>query len=327
MAEKVLRWGLLSTARINRALIPALRASKRNELTTVASRNLEAARTYAREWRIPRAHGSYEALLGDPEVDVVYVPLPNALHAEWSIKALEAGKHVLCEKPLALTVQEVDAMEAAARSSGRLLAEAFMYMHHEQTRRVKALVDSGRLGQLQLVKGAFTFVLNRPGDVRFKPDLGGGSIWDVGCYPISYARLLTSSEPDEVFGWEVRPENGVDMTFVGQLRFPGGVLAQFDCGFQTPGRAYMEVVGSEGSAYISSPFKPGPDERIEVRRGDVMEQIRIKGKELYLGEVEDMADAVLDGKQPGVSAAQSRGNTATITALLESARTGKPVQL
>jgi D-xylose 1-dehydrogenase (NADP+, D-xylono-1,5-lactone-forming) len=327
MADKLLNWGLLSTARINGALIPALRASKRNRLAAVGSRRLEAAQAYAREWRIPRAHGSYEALLADPEVDVVYVSLPNAMHAEWSIKALEAGKHVLCEKPLALSVQEVDSMAAAARSSRKVLAEAFMYLHHPQTRRVKEVVDSGRLGQLQIIKGAFTFVLRREGDVRLEPELGGGSIWDVGCYPISYARLLAAAEPEEVFGWQILSENGVDVSFAGQMRFPGGVLAQFDCGFQTQGRAYMEIAGSDGSVYITSPFKPGRDERLELRLGGRIEKLIVKGDELYKGEVEDLADAALNGEQPRVSIAQSRGNIATIAALLESARLGEPVRL
>jgi predicted dehydrogenase len=326
MADKVLNWGLLSTARINRALIPALKASKRNRLTTVASRRLDAAQAYAREWGIARAHGSYEALLADPEVDVIYVPLPNALHAEWSIKALEAGKHVLCEKPLALTVQEADNMAAAAHASGKVLAEALMYMHHPQTRRVKELVDSGKLGRLQLIKGAFTFVLKREGDVRLQSELGGGSIWDVGCYPISFARLVAGAEPEEVFGWKLPANDGVDMTFIGQMRFPDGVLAQFDCGFQTPGRAFIEIAGTEGSLYIPSPFKPGRDERLELRLGDKTEKLIIRGEELYKGEVEDMADAALKGERPRISLEQSRGNIATMVALIESARSGRPVR-
>src|SRR3990170_3108765 len=150
-----LNWGLLSTAKINRALIPPLNASKRTRLLAVASRSQSAAAAYAREWNIPRAHGSYEALLADPEIDVIYNPLPNNMHAEWTIKALKAGKHVLCEKPLALSLKEVDAMSAAARETGKVLAEAFMYRHHPQTLKVKEIVDSGTLGRLHLIKGAF----------------------------------------------------------------------------------------------------------------------------------------------------------------------------
>ncbi len=161
MSTKVLNWGLLSTARINRSLIPPLRASKRNHLLAVASRSQESADAYAKEWKIPRAHGSYEALLADPEIDVIYNPLPNHLHAEWTIKAIEAGKHVLCEKPLALSVDDVDAIAAAAQKHGRVVAEAFMYRHHPQTLKVQELVQSGSLGTLKLLRGSFSFVLDR----------------------------------------------------------------------------------------------------------------------------------------------------------------------
>src|SRR5512138_1361414 len=201
MANKILNWGLLSTARINRALITPLRASKRNRLLAVASRTQESADRYARAKRIRRAYGSYEALLADPEIDVIYNPLPNHLHAEWTIKAVEAGKHVLCEKPLALSVQEVDTMKSAARRHDRVVAEAFMYRHHPQTLKVQEIVKSGSLGALKMVRGSFSFVLSREGDVRLDPAMGGGSIWDIGCYPISYARTVIGANPLEVFGW------------------------------------------------------------------------------------------------------------------------------
>ena len=155
MTNKTLHWGLLSTARINRALIPPLRVSKRNQLLAVGSRSQESADAYAREWKIPRAHGSYEALLSDPEIDVIYNPLPNHLHAAWTIKAVEAGKHVLCEKPLALSVEEVDAIQSAARNHGCVVAEAFMYRHHPQTLKVQEMVKSGSLGTLKLIRGSF----------------------------------------------------------------------------------------------------------------------------------------------------------------------------
>ena len=189
-----LRWGLLSTARINRALIPPLRASPRNELAAVASRGRERAEAYAREWSIPRAFGSYEDMLADPGIDVIYNPLPNRLHAEWTIKAAQAGKHVLCEKPLAMTVEEVDAMAAAAQQAGVVVAEAFMYRHHPQTLKVKEMVERGEIGDLRLVRGSFTFNLTHPGDVRLDPALGGGSLRDVGCYPISYARYVIGAD-------------------------------------------------------------------------------------------------------------------------------------
>jgi predicted dehydrogenase len=327
MADKVLRWGLLSTARINSALIPPLNASKRNRLTAVASRSQAAADAYAREWKIPRALGSYEALLNDPEIDVIYNPLPNSLHAEWTIKAVEAGKHVLCEKPLALTLAEVDAMTAASQKTGKVLAEAFMYRHHPQTLKVKELVDSGKLGKLQLIKGAFTFTLTRANDIRLKKELGGGSIWDVGCYPISYARMIVGAEPLEVFGWQITGPGGADESFIGQMRFPNGVQAQFDCGFISPSRSFSEIVGSEATLEIPAPFKPELNEEVYLRRDDQTETIKIKGQELYIGEVEDMADAILLGKPPRLSLRDSRGNVAAILALLESARSGKVIKM
>lgn len=323
MSERVLNWGLLSTARINRALIPALRSSRRNRLAAVGSRSQAAAEAYAREWEIERAHGSYESLLDDTEIDVIYNSLPNHLHADWTIKALKAGKHVLCEKPLGLSLAEVDAMSSAAQEAGRVLAEAFMYRHHPQTLRVKEIVDRGSLGTLQLIRGSFTFTLRRRADIRLRKETGGGSIWDVGCYPISYARLIAGQEPVAAFGWQIIGPGGVEETFVGQLEFPGELFAQLDCGFNSPVRSHMEIVGSEGVLDVPSPFKPGIKERLLLRRGDKTEVIEVAGQELYSGEVEDMAEAVISGKPPRVSLADSRGNTTTILALLESAETGQ----
>jgi predicted dehydrogenase len=325
--DKVLNWGLLSTARINRALIKPLRASKRTRLLGVASRSLSSAEAYAREWDIPRAYGSYEDLLADPEIDVIYNPLPNHLHAEWTIKALHAGKHVLCEKPLALTLDQVDAIIDAAKETGRIAAEAFMYRHHAQTFKVKELVEDGAVGRVQLIKGAFTFNLTREGDIRLVKEYGGGSIWDVGCYPISYARMIVGEEPAEVFGWQVAGPGGCDESFFGQMRFESGVHMQFDCGFRSPLRTYIEIVGTEGVMNIPTPFKPGVNNEIFLKRGDKPETIKIKGRELYLDEVEDLCDSIQTGKTPRVTLGDSRGNVAAILALLESAREGKPCPL
>lgn len=327
MTQRPLNWGLLSTARINRALIKPLHASKRTSLRAVASRSQSSADAYAREWKIPHAYGSYEALLADPEIDVVYNPLPNHLHAEWTIKALRAGKHVLCEKPFALTLAEVDAMIAASRETGKVLAEAFMYRHHPQTLKVKELVDGGALGKLQLIKGAYTYQLTRLGNFRNIKEMGGGSIWDVGCYPISYARLLVGAKPVEVFGNQIEGPGGSDVSFFGEMKFADGVHAQFDSGFQSPFRSHMEIVGSEASLSIPVPFKPGLKSEIFLHRGEETETIRIKGQELYMGEVDDMCDAILLGKPPRMSLEDSRGNVATILALLESAKINRPVKL
>ena len=326
MSTRTLRWGLLGTSRINRVIIPHVRASARSRLAAVASRTIERAEAYAREWNIPRAFGSYQAMLADPDIDVIYNSLPNALHAAWTIAAAQAGKHILCEKPFAMTVEEVDAVIAAAGRAGVVVAEAFMYRHHPQTIKVQELVASGAIGKLRLVHGSHTFnIVAREPDPRLDPALGNGSIWDVGCYPINYARFVIGAEPAEAFGWQAPGSTGVNETFVGQLRFPGDIYAQFDCGFRAPFRAQFEVVGSEGTIGMTHPFKPGLDERIVLARGSDTQTIAIPGQDPYVGEVEDMADAILLGTAPRVGLADSRGNVAAIVALLRSAREGRPV--
>lgn len=325
--DKRLNWGLLSTAKINRALIKPLNASKRTRLLAVASRSISSAEAYAREWNIPRAHGSYEALLADPEIDVIYNSLPNHLHAEWTIKALRAGKHVLCEKPFALTLAEVDAMSQAAHETGKVLAEAFMYLHHAQTLKIKEIVDSGVLGKLQLIKGAFTFTLTREGNYRWMEEMGGGSIWDVGCYPISFARMIVGAGPVEVFGWQLTGQGGSDESFFGQMRFKDEVHMQFDCGFRSPSRSFIEIVGTDATLNIPDPFKPGRKNEIYLNHNNEMQTVKIKGDELYSGEVEDICDAILKNQPSLISLADSRGNIAVILALLKSAKSGKPVSL
>jgi D-xylose 1-dehydrogenase (NADP+, D-xylono-1,5-lactone-forming) len=326
MSDRVLRWGLLGTARINRMLIPPLRASAGNRLLAVGSRDAARANAYAKEWGIERAYGSYEELLADPDVDVVYIPLPNHLHAEWTIRAARAGKHVLCEKPLALSVAEVDAMEAAARQGGIVLAEAFMYRHHPQTLKVRDLVQAGALGALRFVRGTFSFKLDRPEDVRLRPEWGGGCLWDVGCYPLSFARFVLGTEPVEVFGSSVVGPTGIDETFAGQLVFPGGTLVQIDAGFRVPFRTGMELAGTEGTIVVPQPWKP-EGLPIVLTRGGVAEEIAVGGDDRYLLEIEELADCVRTGRPPRVSLTESRGNVATIVALLESARLGRPVRL
>jgi xylose dehydrogenase (NAD/NADP) len=325
---KPLNWGILGTSRINRSVAPAISSSPRNRLLTVASRALERARAEAERYSIPRACGSYADLLADPEVDVVYIALPNHLHAEWTIAAAQAGKHVLCEKPLAPSLAEIDAITEAARMNGVVVAEAFMYRHNPQTLKVREIVESQALGPLRLVRGCFTFTMTRPNDPRLEPVAGAGSVWDIGCYPVSFTRFILAEEPSEAFGWQITGPTGVDETFAGQLRFPSGMMLQFDCGFRAPFRAEMEIVGRDATLRVAEPFKPDLRCALELRReGQPPETIPINGLPLYLGEVEDMADAVLDGKSPRVSLADSRSNCAALLALLESARTARPVRL
>lgn len=328
MTDRILNWGLLSTAHINSALIPPLRLSPRNRVLGVASRDKEKAMAYAKEWQIPRAYGSYEAMLADPEIDVVYISLPNSMHCEWTVKAAQAGKHILCEKPLALTVAEIDSMAAAAKKAGVVLAEAFMYLHHPQTIMTKQLVDAGAIGRLSHIRGSYTFPLPPEGLIRLDPALGGGSIWDTGCYPISFARFVTGSEPVEAFGWQTLGSTGVDESFSGSLRFPGDILMQFNTGFHTPWWPSFELAGSDAIlTFTQHPFNPGFNAGIRLVRRDKEEIIRVPDQAHYLGEVEDMADAVLLGKAPRLSLEYSRGNVAAIAALLRSARERRPVPI
>lgn len=323
----MLNWGIIGTARINRSLIPPLRLSLRNQLLGVASRDAAKARAYADERGIPKSYGSYEALLADDEIDVVYIPLPNNLHAEWAIKAAQAGKHVLCEKPLALSVEEVDKMRSAANEAGTVLMEAFMYRFHNRTRLVKSMVDEGQIGALHHIKGGFTFALNREGDVRWDNNLGGGCLWDVGCYPLNYARYIAGEEPTHVFGHRVNGESGVDISFTAQLTFPGNVTAQFDAGFRTQFRMYTEVSGSEGSIYLPMAFKPGIRSYIHLSRGNDTTRIAVDGSLLYLDEVEEMASCIHEGRQPILSLTDSRANVAAIRALYKSADEQQSVAL
>lgn len=322
-----LRWGLLSTARINRMLIPAIRAGARSELTTVASRARDRARAYAGEWKIPRALGSYEALLAAPDIDIVYIPLPNGLHVEWAVRALDAGKHVLCEKPLALTVEDVDRVAAAAARNRRVVAEAFMYRHHPLTQAAEAVVKSGRLGRIRGYKGAFTFVLTREGDVRLDPALGGGSLWDVGCYPLSYSNLLAGAAPVEVFGWQQTSPTGIDLEFSAMMRYKDGGVAQLDSGFIGPFRSEMEVIGTDATLRIDQPFRTDERSRLLLTSGDDTEMLPCNPAPAFAGEIADIEAAALDGHPQRVPLAESRRTIQTIRALYDSAQNNRAVRL
>ena len=326
MPRDRLRWGLLSTARINRRLIPAIRAANRAELVAVASREQQRAHAYASEWQIPRAHGSYEALLADPKVDAVYISLPNSLHVDWVVQAAQAGKHVLCEKPLAISVAGCDQIMSAAAAAGVVVAEASMHLYHPLMQKTRELVQSGAVGQVALVRGAFSFPLDGPNDVRWRPELGGGSLWDVGSYPVSLIRWL-AGEPQEVFGWQHLVPSGVDGTFSGLLRYDSGVLGAFDCGFCGQYRLQAEVVGSEAVLTLERPYAIDPASHILLRRGFTEETIALPPADPYQCEVEALTAAALDGKPPPVPLSFSRGNVATLVALHRAARLERPVRL
>jgi xylose dehydrogenase (NAD/NADP) len=325
----IVRWGLLSTANINQALIPPIRASQRGELTAVASRSQESADTYAEQWDIPQAFGSYEAMLQSDVVDAVYISLPNHLHAEWSIKAMQNGKHVLCEKPFALTLEEVDSVRAVADETGMVITEAFMYRHHPQTKIAREIIDSGRLGEVTVVRGVFTFKMGSRDNVRLVPEWGGGSLWDVGCYPMSIAQYFMGGPPLWVFGDQWIGPDGVDEVFVGQMHYGGGRIAQFTSGFRNPEHAYVEVLGTDGRLILNQPFKPelsGNNFLFENEVG-VSEEIPLPEADLYLGEVEDLQSAILDGSTPYLSLEETRNHIRTILALYKSAEKNEPVIL
>jgi len=323
-----LRWGLLGTAQINRRLIPAMRAARRSVVAAVASRDAARSAAYAREWEIPVAHGSYDALVHDGAIDAVYIPLPNALHVEWTLRALDAGKHVLCEKPLAASGEDVDRVAAVAHARERVVAEAFMYRHEPLFARVLALTADGAIGTLQTINAGFTFLRTRRHDVRLDPRLGGGSLWDVGCYPVSAALAIAGGAADEAFGWATGPEGGVDESFSGALRFRGGAVAMIHSGFHAAYRTWLEVGGSDGAMRIANPFKPGPRESIELQRGDRVETIIVEGSpQLFVREIEDFVAAVLDGRPPAMSLHDSRHVAAALAALYSSVERRRPVQL
>jgi xylose dehydrogenase (NAD/NADP) len=287
------RWGLLSTARINRLVLAGARESERVDVVAVASRGAARAEAYAREQGIERAYGSYEALLEDPDVEAVYIPLPNSLHVEWSVRALEAGKHVLCEKPFSRHPEEVERVFDVARSAGLIVSEGFMWRHHPQTAKLAELVARGAIGRLRLVRAAFSFRLaavHGAEDARFDPELDGGSLMDVGCYCVNSIRFL-AGEPARVGAEHVVGPSGVDVCFTATLRLPDDVLGHFDCGFVLPHRDEIEVVGENGSLHVEDPFHiraPG----IELRSEEGVERIAVEPANSYRLELENVSDAI-----------------------------------
>jgi D-xylose 1-dehydrogenase (NADP+, D-xylono-1,5-lactone-forming) len=326
----VVTWGLLSTARINDAILAGAALSDRVRVDAVASRDLDRAESYARDRGIERAYGSYEALLADPEIEAVYVPLPNALHVDWSIRALEAGKHVLCEKAFDRRVARVEEAFDAAERADRFLMEGFMCRHHPQTKRLAELVADGAIGELRLVRAAFSFSLTSLSDVRMRPELDGGSITDVGCYCISEIRLL-AGEPESVTGIQVLGSTGVDVRFAGTLAFPGDVVAQFDCGFDLPYRSELDVVGSEGAIRVVDPFTIGSlgigGAGIELRRGDDVELIQTEQVNHFKLELENLSDAIRGLGDPLLGREDAVGQARAIEALYRSAEDGVTVAL
>jgi predicted dehydrogenase len=313
-----LRWGVLSTARIT----DKLQSQTEGEMNwfAVASRDSKRAAKHAKKHGYERSYGSYEELLADPDVDAIYIPLPNGMHVPWSIKALEAGKHVLCEKPLTWAVTEADRAFDVADREGRILAEAFMWRHHPQVAKARALVADGAIGELHQLRASHTFHLNDLADVRLQRDLEGGALQDLGCYCISAVRTLGGSEPERVYGEAEMTKDGVDLTFSATLRFPGDVLAVIDCSFAGgPRTERVEAVGNLGTVALNDPWhavKP----IVELITEDGVEEIDCgQPYSNYLLEMQDFEAAVAGEKEPLLGRADAVAQASVIEALYASA--------
>jgi xylose dehydrogenase (NAD/NADP) len=319
------RWGFLSTAHINDRLLSGAADSDRVDVIAVASRDAARAEAYARERGMERAYGTYEELLADPDVEAVYISLPNSLHVEWSIRALKAGKHVLCEKPLSRRAEDVERAFDAADRADRLLMEAFMYRHNPQTAKLVELVSGGAVGRLRLVRAAFGFPLADADNVRLNASLDGGGLMDVGCYCVSGIRLL-GGEPEEVYGEQVLSESGVDELFTGTMRLHGDVLAQFDAGLVVSERDELEAIGEEGSLFLDDPWHC---ERpvIELRTAEGVEEIAVAPADSYGLELENMSDAIRGEAELLLGREDAVGQARAIEALYRSAADGRPVKL
>jgi xylose dehydrogenase (NAD/NADP) len=320
------RFGLLSTADINSAILAGAAASDLVEVVAVASRDAARAETYARERGIPVAHGSYDALLADPHVDAVYVSLPNSLHVEWAIRALEAGKHVLCEKPMSDDPAQVEAVFDVAERQGLVCMEALMWRHHPQTLRLAELVREGAVGEVRLIRAAFSHPLyDQPDHVRTRPELAGGSLMDLGCYCVSALRLL-GGEPESVAAHRVLGSTGVDERLTATLELPGQVLGLLDSGFDLVMRSELEVLGSHGSISAADPWE-GLDTRLTVRRGGHSEVIEFERTDHYRLELEDLDRAIRGEGATLLGRADAVGQARTIAALLRSAELGQMLSL
>jgi D-xylose 1-dehydrogenase (NADP+, D-xylono-1,5-lactone-forming) len=322
-----LRWGILSTANITDKLLDS---GTDQEFVAVGSRDGARAEAYAREKGIARAHGSYEALLADPDVDAIYNPLPNALHVDWSIRALQAGKHVLCEKPLSRRPEDVERAFDVAEREGRLLAEAFMWRHHPQVARARELLDGGAIGDLRVIRAHFAFKAADPDDIRLQADLDGGGLMDVGCYCVSGCRALAGAEPERAYAEMILSHppaprrHGVDVALAATLRFEGDVLAHFDCGLSYPGGSLLAAAGTEGSFALADPWH-GNTAVIALRRADgSVEHIDAGPANSYALELADFEAAARGEQRPLLDRDDALGQARTIAALYTSAERNAP---
>ena len=340
----MLRWGLLSTARINDRIIDALRRSDRSIPVAVSSRDPSRSRDYATRQGLPIAFGSYGDLIDSDEVDVVYISLPNHLHAEWSIAALEAGKHVLCEKPLALSVADVDRLIDATERTGLILQEASAPRFHQQTAEIASIVRSGRLGRILVCQATFEFTLPGSQDIRLDPAFGGGALWDVGCYPIAVFQAVLGENPEVVYGQAFMGATGVDLAFAGMMGYRSGALVQFTASITTPTARSARIVGDRGSLELDQPWLTNIGGITSVRQslmrdssgagtfGDDAGQLELSEwdygpSDAYFDEVRGFEDMILAGAASPYSLSESRVNAEVIMGLHESLRIGAPVRV
>lgn len=318
MAEKV-RWGILSTARIGRRVIPAIQASRNGEVVAVGSRSLERARAWADQHGIPRAYGSYEALLADADLDAIYNPLPNSMHAEWSIQCAEAGLPTLNEKPFASDAPEAQTIVDAFEERGLLLAEAFMYRFHPQHTKVKEILEAGGIGRLQIINSSFTFPVSNGANIRLSKALAGGALMDVGCYCINLMRFMTGEEPERVTGvGKIGAQSGVDELLAGALEFPSGVIGHFDCGLRAQGQHTYTLKGSRGMIVVPQSFviEKAADGIVRHWGPEGFKEHVIPAVDQYQLMVEDFADALLQGRPPRFPPADAVNNMDVVDKLL-----------
>jgi predicted dehydrogenase len=325
------RWGIMSTAKIGlEKVIPAMQKSDFCDVQAVASRELTRAREAARRFGISRSCGSYEELLDDADIEAVYIPLPNHLHVEWSIKALEAGKHVLCEKPLGLNAANARTLQAVAEKHPHLkIMEGFMYRHHPQWQRAKLLVDRGKIGELRAIQSFFAYYNVAPDNIRNRADAGGGGLMDIGCYPISLARFLFEAEPLRVCGvMELDPVFQTDRQASGIMVFGAGT-ATFTCGTQLAPYQRVNILGTDGRIEIEIPFNTPPDQpcRMWYQSGVRIEEIQLEVCDQYTIQGDLFAKAVLDDSEVPTPLADAVANMQVIDALVLSARSGTWVSI
>lgn len=316
-------WGVLGTARIaEQQIVPAVSRSTNGRVLGLSSASGRAG-TFAQNLGIPRAYNSHAALLADPEIDAVYIPLPNALHSPWTIRAAAAGKHVLCEKPIALNPDELTEMEAAGVSAGVQISEAFMYRYHPQIDRVRGMLADGRIGEVRTIEARFHFLMDTSAgtDIRLDANLGGGALRDLGCYPIDLMNLLLDAPPAEVAAVAVQPDSaGVEFTFAAALRYDTGVVGTFSCGFESPTMDHCMIVGTRGSIELQHPFRADANSGvIVVRTSSHSERIEVNG-DAYLSEVEGFARRILANAPDQGGVRLSRWTVATTYRLAQAAR-------